>query len=99
MLLVYTDGAWDSYVPRLAALTGGFPAGRLTAYAVLTEGGTAYAGATPMPVYRDARGEFALRYGVRAPTAFVVRPDGYLGARLCPPAAEGLAGYLAGVFA
>ncbi|MFE1791049.1 FAD-dependent monooxygenase [Streptomyces sp. NPDC059525] len=99
VLLVYTDGAWDSYVPRLAALTGGLPAGRLTAYAVLTEGGTAYAGATPMPVYRDARGEFALRYGVRAPTAFVVRPDGYLGARLCPPAAEGLAEYLAGVFA
>ncbi|WP_079424438.1 MULTISPECIES: FAD-dependent monooxygenase [Streptomyces] len=99
VLLVYTDGAWDAYVPGLAALTGGSPAGRLTAYAVLTEGGTAPAGATPMPVYRDARGEFALRYGVRAPTAFVVRPDGYLGARLCPPAAEGLAGYLAGVFA
>lgn len=99
VLLVYTDGAWDAYVPRLAALTGGSPAGRLTAYAVLTEGGTAPAGATPMPVYRDARGEFALRYGVRAPTAFVVRPDGHLGARLCPPTAEGLAAYLAGVFA
>ncbi|MEU8433087.1 FAD-dependent monooxygenase [Streptomyces sp. NPDC029216] len=99
VLLVYTDGAWDSFVPGLAALTGGSPAGRLTAYAVLTEGGTAPAGATPMPVYRDGRGEFALRYGVREPTAFVVRPDGYLGARLCPPSAEGLAEYLAGVFA
>ncbi|GAA0267236.1 FAD-dependent oxidoreductase [Streptomyces polychromogenes] len=99
VLLVYTDGAWDSFVPRLAALTGGLPAGRLTAYAVLTEGGTAPAGATPFPVYRDARGEFALRYGVREATAFVVRPDGYLGARLCPPTAAGLAGYLAGVFA
>ncbi|MFJ8163772.1 FAD-dependent monooxygenase [Streptomyces sp. NPDC096136] len=98
VLLVYTDGAWDAYVPGLAALTGGSPAGRLTAYAVLTEGGTAPAGATALPVYRDARGEFALRYGVREPTAFVVRPDGYLGARLCPPTAEGLAGYLAGVF-
>lgn len=99
VLLVYTDGAWDSFVPGLAALTGGLPAGRLTAYAVLTEGGTAPAGATPFPVYRDARGEFALRYGVREATAFVVRPDGYLGARLCPPTADGLAGYLAGVFA
>ncbi|MFH7599500.1 FAD-dependent monooxygenase [Streptomyces racemochromogenes] len=98
VLLVYTDGAWDSYVPGLAALTGGLPAGRLTAYAVLTEGGTAPAGATPMPVYRDARGEFALRYGVRQATAFVVRPDGHIGARLCPPAAEGLAAYLARVF-
>ncbi|MCX5197267.1 FAD-dependent monooxygenase [Streptomyces sp. NBC_00249] len=97
VLLVYTDGARASYVPELAALTGGLPAGRLTAYAVLTEGGTAPAGAAP-PVYRDGRGEFARLYGVGEPTAFVVRPDGYVGARLCPPTAEGVAAYLAGVF-
>lgn len=97
MLLLHTDGAPGPYVPALAALADGLPAGRLTAYAVLSEGGTAPAGAA-WPVYRDARGEFARLYGVRGPTAFVVRPDGYLGARLCPPTAEGLAGYLAGVF-
>ncbi|GLX16686.1 3-(3-hydroxyphenyl)propionate hydroxylase [Streptomyces lavendulae subsp. lavendulae] len=97
VLLLHTDGAPASYVPALAALADGLPAGRLTAYAVLSEGGTAPAGAA-WPVYRDARGEFARLYGVREPTAFVVRPDGYLGARLCLPEAEGLAAYLAGVF-
>ncbi|MCX5379812.1 FAD-dependent monooxygenase [Streptomyces sp. NBC_00091] len=97
VLLLHTDGAPDSHVPALAALADGLPAGRLAAYAVLTEGGTAPAGAA-WPVYRDGRGEFARLYGVREPTAFVVRPDGYLGARLCPPTAEGLAGYLAAVF-
>ncbi|MFJ3877599.1 FAD-dependent monooxygenase [Streptomyces sp. NPDC090077] len=97
VLLLHTDGAPDSYVPALAAVADGVPAGRLTAYAVLSEGGTAPAGAA-WPVYRDGRGEFARAYGVRGPAAFVVRPDGYLGARLEPPAAEGLAAYLAGVF-
>ncbi|MFE1553802.1 FAD-dependent monooxygenase [Streptomyces sp. NPDC058734] len=97
VLLLHTDGTPGPYVPALAALADGLPAGRLTAYAVLSEGGTAPAGAA-WPVYRDARGEFARLYGVREPTAFVVRPDGYLGARLCPPAAEGLSAYLAGVF-
>ncbi|MFI8828669.1 FAD-dependent monooxygenase [Streptomyces sp. NPDC053431] len=59
-----------------------------------------HAGAAPppAPVYRDARGEFALRYAVGAPTAFLVRPDGHLGARLRPPATEALAAYLTGVF-
>ncbi|WP_327280379.1 FAD-dependent monooxygenase [Streptomyces sp. NBC_01205] len=54
--------------------------------------------AAPVPVYRDARGEFARMYGVREPTAFVVRPDGYLGARLCPPTASGLAAHFSEVF-
>ncbi|MFD0352696.1 hypothetical protein ACFVHW_02970 [Streptomyces sp. NPDC127110] len=97
VLLFHTDGAPGPHVPALAAPADGLPAGRLTAYAVLSEGGTAPAGAAG-PVYRDARGEFARLYGVREPTAFVVRPDGYLGARLRPPAAEGLSAYLAGVF-
>ncbi|MEV4946489.1 FAD-dependent monooxygenase [Streptomyces sp. NPDC053755] len=51
-----------------------------------------------LPVYRDARGEFALRYGVGSPTAFLVRPDGYLGARLPLPAGDRLAAHLATVF-
>jgi hypothetical protein len=57
------------------------------------------ASGTPLPLYHDTGGEFALRYAVQGPTAFAVRPDGYLGARLSPPAAPGLAAYLARVFA
>ncbi|MEU5402977.1 FAD-dependent monooxygenase [Streptomyces sp. NPDC005963] len=51
-----------------------------------------------VPVYRDGAGEFARVYGVERPTAFVVRPDGHLGARLCPPTAAELAAQLRGVF-
>lgn len=98
VLLVGAPGADTPCVPELAALTGGLPAGRLTAYAVLTEGGTAPAWA-PLPVFLDARGDFARVYGVREPTAFVIRPDGYIGARLAPPTAAGVTAYLAGVFA
>ncbi|MFG2987839.1 FAD-dependent monooxygenase [Streptomyces sp. NPDC048257] len=54
---------------------------------------------TPLPVYRDGRGEFARLYGAGEPTAFVIRPDGYLGARLTPPAPQPLADHLASVFA
>ncbi|MEU6890217.1 FAD-dependent monooxygenase [Streptomyces sp. NPDC046557] len=57
-------------------------------------------GAAPFPVYRDGAGEFARLYGVgEDPTLFVVRPDGYLGARLCPPGGPGLGSYLSRVFA
>ncbi|MFJ3727326.1 FAD-dependent monooxygenase [Streptomyces sp. NPDC090045] len=57
------------------------------------------AGATPLPVYRDSRGEFARLYAADRPTAFVIRPDGYLGARLAPPAPQSLAAHLGAVFA
>ncbi|MET9603496.1 FAD-dependent monooxygenase [Streptomyces sp. NPDC006512] len=98
VLLLYADGAQDPCVPALAELIGGLPGGRLAAYAVLTEGGTAPAGAAALPVYRDGRGEFRRLYGAAAPTAFVVRPDGHVGARISPPTAEGVAAYLAGIF-
>jgi hypothetical protein len=58
-------------------------------------------GGTPsalLPTYRDTRGEFRRAYGVRDRTAFLVRPDGYLGARLHPPNSEHLAAHLARVF-
>ncbi|MGW6984912.1 FAD-dependent monooxygenase [Streptomyces sp. NPDC054932] len=54
---------------------------------------------TRLPVYRDSRGEFARLYRAEEPTAFVIRPDGYLGARLSPPAPQPLAAHLAAVFA
>ncbi|MGW7331735.1 FAD-dependent monooxygenase [Streptomyces sp. NPDC054840] len=54
---------------------------------------------TTLPVYTDSRGEFARLYAAEEPTAFVIRPDGYLGARLSPPAPRQLAAHLANVFA
>jgi hypothetical protein len=60
-------------------------------------------GAAPLPVFVDGRGEFARAYGTGGATAFVVRPDGYLGVRLAPvagpEAAAGLAAHFARVFA
>ncbi|MCM2423937.1 FAD-dependent monooxygenase [Streptomyces sp. RKAG293] len=38
-------------------------------------------GAPAVPGYRDAAGEFARLYRPEGPTGFLVRPDGYLGAR------------------
>ncbi len=52
-----------------------------------------------LPAYRDAGGEFARLYAAEQPTAFVIRPDGYLGARLSPPDPQRLAAHLAAVFA
>ncbi|MFD6885745.1 FAD-dependent monooxygenase [Streptomyces sp. NPDC059957] len=48
-----------------------------------------------VPGYRDAAGEFARLYGADGPTGFLVRPDGYLGARFpLPGTATALSGYL-----
>ncbi|MFK4223201.1 FAD-dependent monooxygenase [Streptomyces sp. NPDC019890] len=55
--------------------------------------------ATLLPAHRDSRGEFARLYAAEQPTAFVIRPDGYLGARLCPPTPKPLAAHLAATFA
>ncbi|WP_374777984.1 FAD-dependent monooxygenase [Streptomyces sp. NBC_01310] len=52
-----------------------------------------------LPAYRDAAGEFARLYAADQPTAFVIRPDGYLGARLSPVTPQALAAHLATVFA
>ncbi|MFD9480448.1 MULTISPECIES: FAD-dependent monooxygenase [Streptomyces] len=65
------------------------------AHAIIEADGTA------LPVYADTRGEFARLYAAEEPTAFVIRPDGYLGARLplSPPDPRPLAAHLAAVFA
>lgn len=53
-----------------------------------------------VPGYRDAAGEFARLYGADGPTGFLVRPDGYLGARFpLPGTATALSGYLASLSA
>ncbi|WP_030204632.1 FAD-dependent monooxygenase [Streptomyces sp. NRRL S-87] len=60
--------------------------------------GATDADGAPLAVFRDGRGEFALRYHPEGSTAFLVRPDGYLGTRIEPlagPAAgEALAAHL-----
>ncbi|MEU6311036.1 FAD-dependent monooxygenase [Streptomyces sp. NPDC047014] len=57
------------------------------------------AGPGLLPVYHDIAGEFARLYAVDAPTAFLIRPDGYLAARLTGPDPKPLADRLAAVFA
>ncbi|WP_261989344.1 FAD-dependent monooxygenase [Streptomyces sp. uw30] len=47
-----------------------------------------------LPVFQDGAGEFARLYGAEGPTAFLIRPDGYLGARLSPLTAPGTASAL-----
>ncbi|MCM1947177.1 FAD-dependent monooxygenase [Streptomyces sp. G2] len=58
-------------------------------------------GTGPLPAYRDTAGEFAARYATAGdrPTAFVVRPDGHLGARLPDPDPARLTTHLTRVFA
>ncbi|MER7848691.1 FAD-dependent monooxygenase [Kitasatospora sp. NPDC096077] len=94
VLLLYQDGGDrpDELIDAARKLTSN----QITVYVLLA------AGAQPDPAappgYRDAAGEFARAYGVRDRTAFVVRPDGYLGARLRPPTPENLTAHLAQVF-
>jgi hypothetical protein len=106
VLLLYGDGPAAEAAAAVPSLVRDLPPGRVTAYEVLADGaspagalpGVAGDGAPP-PVFRDARGDFAAAYAVDGPTAFAVRPDGCLGARLSPPTASGLAEFLGGVFA
>ncbi|MFF7177226.1 FAD-dependent monooxygenase [Streptomyces sp. NPDC008121] len=97
VLLLYGDGEAVAGLRRLADTARESTGGRVEACALLAGDG-APAAEAGLPVYRDARGEFADRYGVRAPTVFLVRPDGYLGARLPLPAEDALAAHLATVF-
>lgn len=56
--------------------------------------------ALPVPGYRDAAGEFARLYRPDGPTGFLVRPDGYLGARFpLSGTTEALSAYLAALSA
>ncbi|MGA4955467.1 FAD-dependent monooxygenase [Streptomyces lavendulocolor] len=99
VLVLYADGEVDERSDALAAVAREASGGRVDAFMVLADGTPA--GAGRLPVYRDGRGEFGRLYGTAGTgttTAFVVRPDGHLGARLSPPAPEALAGHLSAVF-
>ncbi|MEU9079530.1 FAD-dependent monooxygenase [Kitasatospora sp. NPDC048538] len=96
LLLATTEDAPSDGFDELTDTAGELTGHQITALAILpderpTDG-------LRLPAYRDGRGEFARAYGLRGPTAFVVRPDGYLGARLTPPTAGGLAEHLGRVF-
>ncbi|WP_406265152.1 FAD-dependent monooxygenase [Streptomyces sp. NBC_00191] len=96
VLLLYGHDPAGNLFDELAAAAREVTQGRVEACAVLADGGPA--DGTGLPVYRDSRGEFGRIYRAQEPTAFVVRPDGYLGARLCPPTTQELAAHLEGVF-
>ncbi|MGW2785401.1 FAD-dependent monooxygenase [Streptomyces populi] len=95
VLLVYGDGEQDG---ELAEAAGEFSGGRVGT-CVIRPAGTTPRTSGP-PAYVDTLGEFARLYGVAdGTTAFLIRPDGYIGARLRPPTAAGLTAHLARTFA
>ncbi|MFI8509979.1 FAD-dependent monooxygenase [Streptomyces sp. NPDC085460] len=102
VLLLYGTGYGSGGVAGrddLASTAWRATGGRVDVCAIRPPDGPA--GAGPLPVYRDTGGEFAARYAVdpHRPTAFVVRPDGCLGARLADPDPTRLTAHLARVFA
>ncbi|MGW7609001.1 FAD-dependent monooxygenase [Streptomyces sp. NPDC054766] len=95
VLLLYGDGERGT---RLADAAGGISGGRVDT-CVIRPAGTSTETSGP-PAYVDTLGEFARLYEVSDKvTAFLVRPDGYIGARLSPPTAARLTAHLARTFA
>lgn len=98
VLLVYGIHPAGDTVADLASAARELTHGLMETRWILPADATAPAGA-PAPFHRDGLGEFARQYGAWEGTAFVVRPDGYLGARLCPPTVRELSSALGRVFA
>ncbi|MFB7941909.1 FAD-dependent monooxygenase [Streptomyces sp. NPDC056049] len=102
VLLLYGSGYGSGGVAardELASTAWRATGGRVDVCAICPPDGPPGAGA--LSAHRDTGGEFAARYAVEGdrPTAFVVRPDGCLGARLTDPDPARLAAHLARVFA
>ncbi|MFD3696110.1 FAD-dependent monooxygenase [Streptomyces sp. NPDC058646] len=89
-----TTGGWIDELARTAAE---FSGGRVDTCVILAPDAPAATGV--QAAYRDTGGEFARLWVVDRTTAFVLRPDGYLAARLTPPDPEALAAHLAAAFA
>ncbi|MFE9877839.1 FAD-dependent monooxygenase [Streptomyces sp. NPDC005784] len=95
VLLLFGDGGWGE---QLAYAASEFSQGRVDT-CVIRPAGSATDTSGP-PAYVDTLGEFARLYAVSdGLTAFLVRPDGYIGARLSPPTAAQLTAHLARTFA
>ncbi|MET9504210.1 FAD-dependent monooxygenase [Streptomyces sp. NPDC006622] len=94
-LLLYGDGA--AALTAAAEAAGQLPGPGPRTVAVLARDAAEDASAAlGVPGYRDAAGEFARLYAADGPTGFLVRPDGYLGARFALADTEAaLAGYAA----
>ncbi|MFD4138880.1 FAD-dependent monooxygenase [Streptomyces sp. NPDC058572] len=97
VLLLYadTDGPVAEF-DELAATARNLGHGQVDVCVVLAA--DVAAGRVQLPVLRDSRGEFRRGYRAEGPTAYLVRPDGYLGARITPAAGSGLSTHLARVF-
>ncbi|MGR4878397.1 FAD-dependent monooxygenase [Streptomyces sp. LARHCF249] len=96
VLLVHGSGPGTGELARTARESS---AGRMETCVILDPGAPADSEPSGLPAYRDTGGEFARLYAVDGPTAFVIRPDGYLAARLAPPDPAALAAHLATTFA
>lgn len=92
VLVLYADSADALTACREAATTVHRLAdGKVAAFVVARDAGTADAARGQsdadgwhLPVFSDGAAQFQQLYGVNGATGFLVRPDGYLGARLSP---------------
>ncbi|MGW6737426.1 FAD-dependent monooxygenase [Streptomyces sp. NPDC055013] len=92
VLVLYADSADALTACREAAaaahrLAGGMVAAFVVARHETTAEaarGQSDAGGWHLPVFSDGAAEFEQLYGVNGPTGFLIRPDGYLSARLSP---------------
>uniref|UniRef100_A0AAU1IA62 FAD-dependent monooxygenase n=1 Tax=Streptomyces sp. NBC_00180 TaxID=2903632 RepID=A0AAU1IA62_9ACTN len=97
VLVLYADSADALTACREAAATvHRLAGGKVTAFVVTRHEHTAEAARAQsdangphLPAFSDGAAEFEQLYGVGGPTAFLIRPDGYLSARLSPLAAPG----------
>lgn len=96
VLLLWGDGDVTG-LDEVAAAAYERAHGRLRSYVVLA--GDADAPRLVTPVVRDAAGELAAAYAPPGRSAFLVRPDGYLGYRQSRIDSEGLVEHLGRVFA
>jgi 2-polyprenyl-6-methoxyphenol hydroxylase-like FAD-dependent oxidoreductase len=77
-LLYAPDGPFDVATFECAAAAAVSAAhGHMDVYLIAAPG--AHVAATELPVVHDSGGEFAKAYAPTGPSAYVVRPDGYLG--------------------
>jgi 2-polyprenyl-6-methoxyphenol hydroxylase-like FAD-dependent oxidoreductase len=97
VLVLYADSADALTACREAAATAHrLAGGKVAAFVVARHEHTAEAARAQtdadglhLPAFSDGAAEFEQLYGVDGPTAFLIRPDGYLSARLSPLAAPG----------
>ena len=97
-LLYAPDGPVDvATFERAAEAAIGAAHGRMDVYLIAAPG--ADVAATELPVIRDTAGDFARAYASVGPSAYVVRPDGYLGLAAAGVDPAQLAAHLGATFA